>query len=575
VPAIPELSRKLGSDIATVQLTVSVYLLAIAAGQLIMGPLSDRFGRRPVLLAGLALTAAASVLAVAMSTATSLIVARILQAIGASAGIVVGRAIIRDLFDRDRAASMIGLVATVMVVMPSIGPLIGGVLDTAFGWESIFIFAALASLIVLAWTAVTLPETSGMNAPAGIQEGFLRDLRFLAVSRSFIGYVLAASLGSATFFAFLGGSPHVIITLMDYSSAEYGVWFALSSIGYMAGNFAASRISVRYGIYKPIWWGIAIEGVGVAAATLLAATAHDYGAVIVFLPQAHHLVRQRCDAAGRDRGRGQRAAAGGRHRGGHRRLFADVARRRHGAIRRHAAFGRGLGAAAGADDGGDRGAAGRVLRAAGAPRRRRLESLGQILRPLRADALVQRLAGARDGRERLLAPERNAGVDDDARIAPVVGGVVAHRIERRRPAAADDVHALARIAARAHRPDHVVVHVGRVDVVVDHDGPAVAHRRRRGTARRPSGLLGVAAVQLLDRDTSMKRAAAGLVRPHALDLGHAGGFELVPHRAAAVGAAVERVVVRRHAGIAPSRIGSSRYIMVSTRIAGSRSLPPA
>ena len=104
VPALPQMANRLASDVATIQLTVTVYLLALAAGQLVMGPLSDRFGRRPVLLAGLALTAAASVMAISVGTVGSLIIARVLQAFGASAGIVVSRAIIRDLFDRNRAA---------------------------------------------------------------------------------------------------------------------------------------------------------------------------------------------------------------------------------------------------------------------------------------------------------------------------------------------------------------------------------------------------------------------------------------------------------------------------------------
>jgi DHA1 family bicyclomycin/chloramphenicol resistance-like MFS transporter len=285
VPALPHLSWRLGADIAVIQLTVSVFLLALAAGQLVMGPLSDRFGRRPVLLAGLALTAAASLLAIMVEAVGTLIVARVMQALGASAGIVIGRAIIRDLFDRNRAAAMIGLVATVMVVAPTLGPLIGGLLDTAYGWESIFVFTAITSLMVLVWAAVTLPETRGLNAPEGAQEGFRRDFARLMQSRLFVGYVLTAALGSATFFAFLGGAPHVIVTLMDRSSAEFGVWFAISSVGYMAGNYLASRLSTRLGIDMLIWWGIAIEAVGVALATALAAFAHHLGPLIVFGPQ--------------------------------------------------------------------------------------------------------------------------------------------------------------------------------------------------------------------------------------------------------------------------------------------------
>ena len=285
VPALPQMANRLASDVATIQLAVTVYLLALAAGQLVMGPLSDRFGRRPVVLAGLALTAAASVLAISVGTVGSLIVARVLQAFGASAGIVVSRAIIRDLFDRNRAAAMLGLVATVMVVVPTLGPLIGGLLETGFGWEAIFLFTAITSTLVVVWAAIALPETRGRHAPPGAQQGFFHDLTGLARSAKFGGYVCAGAFGSATFFAFLGGGPHVIITLMNRSPAEYGVWFAVCSIGYMAGNFGASRLSTRYGIDRLIWWGIGFEAAGVVLSAILAAFAMPWGPIIVFGPQ--------------------------------------------------------------------------------------------------------------------------------------------------------------------------------------------------------------------------------------------------------------------------------------------------
>jgi DHA1 family bicyclomycin/chloramphenicol resistance-like MFS transporter len=209
----------------------------------------------------------------------------VLQAVGASAGVVVSRAIIRDLFDRNRAASMLGLVATVMAVVPTLGPLIGGLLEISFGWEAIFIFTAVTSALVVIWAAITLPETRGLNAPHGAQEGFFRDLAWLARNPRFAGYVLAGAFGSATFFAFLGGGAHVVVTLMGRSPAEYGAWFAMSSIGYIAGNFASSRLSTRYGIYRMIWAGIAIEIAGVWLSTLLAVFAQHWGPAIVFVPQ--------------------------------------------------------------------------------------------------------------------------------------------------------------------------------------------------------------------------------------------------------------------------------------------------
>ena len=283
VPALPRLAVELGTDAKTVQLAVSLYLIGLATAQLLAGPLSDRFGRRPVALGGLALTALMSLAALAVGNVTSLIVVRVVQAIGAASGIVVARALVRDLFERDRAAAMLGLVATAMVIAPTFGPLIGGLLETAFGWQAIFLFVAAASLAVLAWGLAVLPETRRRDARGG--PGFVADLTALAGSASFHGYVLCAAFGSGTFFAFLGGGPHAIVTIMGRSPAEFGVWFAVSSVGYMAGNFLTSRLSMRYGVDRMIRYGLALEGVGAVAAMALAAVAPDGGPAIVFLPQ--------------------------------------------------------------------------------------------------------------------------------------------------------------------------------------------------------------------------------------------------------------------------------------------------
>jgi DHA1 family bicyclomycin/chloramphenicol resistance-like MFS transporter len=285
VPALPNLAKALGTDADTVQLAVSLYLIGLASAQLLAGPLSDRFGRRPVALGGLALTAVMSLAALAVGDVASLIVVRVVQAIGAASGIVVARAIVRDLFERDRAAAMLGLVATAMVIAPTFGPLIGGLLETAFGWQSIFLFVAAASLAVLVWGATVLPETRRRDPDAGGATGYRGDLAALARSASFHGYVLCASFGSGTFFAFLGGGPHAVVTIMGRSPAEFGVWFALSSVGYMAGNFLTSRLSMRYGVDRMIGWGLGFEALGATAAIALAAFAPAWGPAIIFLPQ--------------------------------------------------------------------------------------------------------------------------------------------------------------------------------------------------------------------------------------------------------------------------------------------------
>ena len=284
VPALPGLIKRLGSDTGTVQLTLSLYLLSLATAQLLLGPLSDRFGRRPVVLAGLTLSVIASLAAIAASSIGALIGARVVQAVGASTGIVIGRAIIRDLYERDRAASMIGLVTTAMVIAPMISPLIGGILDTAFGWESIFVFISLFSSAVLLWATFVLPETRPESV-AHIPGMLLREWRALIGNAKFHGYVLCGALGSAPFFTFLGGGPHVVVTLMGRTSAEYGVWFAITSLGYMGGNFTASRLSQRFGVDAMIMAGIVIELIGTSLTALLVATMPEAGPATIFLPQ--------------------------------------------------------------------------------------------------------------------------------------------------------------------------------------------------------------------------------------------------------------------------------------------------
>lgn len=284
VPALPGLITRLATDTGTVQLTLSLYLLSLATAQLLLGPLSDRFGRRPVVLAGLALSVVASLAAIATSSIGALIGARIVQAVGASTGIVIGRAIIRDLYERDRAAAMIGLVTTAMVIAPMISPLIGGILDTAFGWEAIFLFIALFSGAVWLWAVAVLPETrpvSAAQAPVMLWD----QTRALLGSAKFHGYVLCGALGSAPFFTYLGGGPHVVVTLMGRTSAEYGVWFAVTSLGYMSGNFTASRLSQRFGIDAMIMAGIVSELIGASLTAVLVASMPDGGPAIIFLPQ--------------------------------------------------------------------------------------------------------------------------------------------------------------------------------------------------------------------------------------------------------------------------------------------------
>jgi DHA1 family bicyclomycin/chloramphenicol resistance-like MFS transporter len=285
VPALPSMVTKLATDAASVQLTISLYLLGLAVAQLIFGPLSDRFGRRPVVLMGLALAGIAGSAAIFVTSIAGLIAARVAQSLGASTGQTIGRAIIRDLYDREHAASMIGLVTSVVVLMPMVAPLVGGILDTLFGWEAIFVFTAALSLTVFAWAALALPETRKLSTVPGERISFRSDFAALAASPKFIGYALCAALGSAPFFSFLGGAPHVVVTMLGRTSAEYGAWFFIPSIGFMAGNFAVSRLAGRFGINTLIWWGAVLTVMGALLNVFAYLALPGWEMATIFLPQ--------------------------------------------------------------------------------------------------------------------------------------------------------------------------------------------------------------------------------------------------------------------------------------------------
>jgi len=256
VPALPVLATTFGRDISVAQMTVSLYMVGIACSQIVMGPLSDKFGRRPVLLAGLGLMVAASVGCSFAETLPQLIAARFLQALGGASGMVISRAIIRDLYSRDRISSMISLVIAVMMIAQMLSPLTGGLLETAFGWRTIFYVMTAASLTIAVLIAVALPETRRDRAEGG---NFRGDVGSLLTSRAFIGYVLCQVLASQIIFTFAGGGPYLVVTQMGRSSAEYGAWFASTGFAYLVGNLFCVRFAPRHSLENLIWFGLALQ----------------------------------------------------------------------------------------------------------------------------------------------------------------------------------------------------------------------------------------------------------------------------------------------------------------------------
>jgi DHA1 family bicyclomycin/chloramphenicol resistance-like MFS transporter len=294
LPSMPGMARALGVDFTTIQLTLSLYLGAMAVGQLIIGPLSDRLGRRPVLLTGLLVFVAGSAICLSAQSIGVLIFGRIVQAIGGCAGITLSRAIVRDLYGRNQVASMIAYVTMGMAVAPMIAPTIGGLLETFFGWRASFAFLIGFGGLALLFAYWRLPETNHGRASGEPADELLRGYGSLFRSRQFWGYTLVTSFVSAMFFAFLAGAPYVMIELLGRSPAEYGFYFAMVPCGYILGNFATGRIAGRMGPNRMILAGTLLSLVSIAAMAALIASGFLYPAALfgpmLFIGVANGLV---------------------------------------------------------------------------------------------------------------------------------------------------------------------------------------------------------------------------------------------------------------------------------------------
>lgn len=265
LPSMPNMARALGVDSATIQLTLSLYLAAVAVGQLFIGPLSDRFGRRPVLLTGLSFFVVGSFICLMASNVGVLILGRVVQAIGGCAGITLSRAIVRDLYGRDQAASMIGYVTMGMAVAPMVAPTVGGILETFYGWRASFFFLVVYGGLTLIAAFAQVHETNRNRGLSGSAWQILLGYASLLRSRPFWGYTLTTSLVSGVFFAFIAGAPHAMINLMGRSPAEYGFYFATVPGGYLLGNFISGRFAGRFGPNRMILAGTILTLASVAA----------------------------------------------------------------------------------------------------------------------------------------------------------------------------------------------------------------------------------------------------------------------------------------------------------------------
>ncbi|HEX2136370.1 MAG TPA: multidrug effflux MFS transporter [Microvirga sp.] len=266
-PATPGLARSLQTDYATVQLTLTLYLMTVAVVQLLVGPISDRIGRRPCILAGIALFAVGSVLGALAEQIETLLLARVVQAAGGGTCFALSRAVVRDTASRDESASLIGYITMGMVVAPMIAPMIGGVIDSHFGWRAIFLAMLAMTALVAAGAVVQLRETAPREGGTGLGDLF-RGYPELLRSPAFVGYALALSSTSAAFFSFIAGAPYVVVDVMGHKPDVYGYFFALNAGAYMIGNFLSGRFGQQVGSERLARAGVYCSVVSVGLAVL-------------------------------------------------------------------------------------------------------------------------------------------------------------------------------------------------------------------------------------------------------------------------------------------------------------------
>jgi DHA1 family bicyclomycin/chloramphenicol resistance-like MFS transporter len=283
--SLPGLAQRFAASVATVQLTLSVFILAFGTMQLVVGPLSDRVGRFPVVIAGLALYAFASLACALAPSIEFLIAARFLQAVGCCAAVVIARAIISDVFDTLAGAKVMAQASTLLAIGPLVGPVLGSYLEVRYGFRAIFAVVTTFAFGLLAVTALRLPETNPHRDAAAVRPRALaRNYAHVSRSARFQSYALVGAASYSGLFAFISGSSFVLIGVLGVATAHFGYAFAFCVLGYMLGTIACRRLLAARGLVRTLKFGACLSaGGGLAMGGLALAGVHHWAAIV--LPQ--------------------------------------------------------------------------------------------------------------------------------------------------------------------------------------------------------------------------------------------------------------------------------------------------
>jgi DHA1 family bicyclomycin/chloramphenicol resistance-like MFS transporter len=281
VPSIPAIAVEFDVPIGVAQISFSASLVALAISTLFYGPLSDRYGRLPMLYVGLAVFLVGTTISLFSTDVTILIVGRIIQAVGGAAGMVITRAIVRDIYGPKGAARVLGTLIVATIGAPMLSIVLGGLITDLFGWRWIFGLSLVLGLIVaiLAWATM-----SGGEKASGSVAGFadmLRGYGRLVRSPVYVGFVLQGGFGSGSFFSFMAVGPFLMVEVLDRPATEFGAYFALVTLVFMGGNFFGGRLSNRIGLERMVVVG-GIAAVTCAAVGLGAFALFGLGVAVMF-----------------------------------------------------------------------------------------------------------------------------------------------------------------------------------------------------------------------------------------------------------------------------------------------------
>jgi len=282
VPALAMAGRDLNAGNGAMQMTVSLYIIGLAVGQLIYGPLSDRYGRRRVLMAGLAIYTVAGLAAALAPQVYALIAARLFQALGGCAGLVLGRAMVRDTAAPSEAAKRLALMNLMVTVAPGIAPIVGGALAASLGWRAVLFVLCLLGVVnfVFAWRL--LPET-GVAVARITAATLLRHYRQLLASRVFLGYAIGGGCATTSMFAFVASAPFIFVDQLHRPADEVGLYLAVLVSGVWLGSVVTTRLISRVPLERLLVGGNALSAVAALVLLAMVSLGHVAVAPIVVL----------------------------------------------------------------------------------------------------------------------------------------------------------------------------------------------------------------------------------------------------------------------------------------------------